>query len=441
MASSIQTRLSDRSADWMSVMGSVRRRLTALPGRRKPASVGFFAEPLENRVLMANAQPTFFAIDPPAINELEGDENEENTDVNTLPIAFNVLGSGTLAMTPNDDGSTSLIDIGFNFDFYGSTYNRLFINNNGNVTFTQSLFEFTAKGFPQGTPIVAPFWADVDTRGIGEVRYSTGVSERGNKFFQVDWNNVGYYASHKDMTNTFTLYMEDDIAGDIVAFKYGQMNWTTGDASGGTNGYGGTGAQIGFDSGDSKNFLSLGRPNSFDAVTPFSNKLVVFRMTEEGAPIEQDFQKITVDNWATFYPGSEQDVKDGQNVAEYIVSNVSNPGLFTTMPRVTQDGTLRYSPRVGVFGTSTFTVRVRDNGGIDFGGVDISEPQTFTITINPVNDAPSFKATPIPAIVEDSAPQSIGGWATFYPGSKYETDQMPTYEIADITNQEISETT
>ena len=42
----------------------------------------------------------------------------------------------TLAMQPNDDGSTGLIPIPFTFNLYGQAYNSIYINNNGNITFT-----------------------------------------------------------------------------------------------------------------------------------------------------------------------------------------------------------------------------------------------------------------------------------------------------------------
>src|SRR5687768_16017354 len=41
----------------------------------------------------------------------------------------------TLAMAPNDDGSTGNIPIPFTFCLYGNNYTSLWINNNGNVTF------------------------------------------------------------------------------------------------------------------------------------------------------------------------------------------------------------------------------------------------------------------------------------------------------------------
>lgn len=92
---------------------------------------------------------------------------------------------------------------------------------------------------------------------------------------------MGYYDSRTDKLNDFTLYIEDDPAGDIVAFVYRDMQWTTGDASGGTGGFGGSPAQIGFDSGDGTNFLSFSRPNTPEDVQDLSNRDFVFRLTED----------------------------------------------------------------------------------------------------------------------------------------------------------------
>ena len=47
------------------------------------------------------------------------------------------------------------------------------MNNNGDISFTQSLSGYTPQQFPldAGVPIIAPYWADVDTRGTGNVWY------------------------------------------------------------------------------------------------------------------------------------------------------------------------------------------------------------------------------------------------------------------------------
>ena len=66
----------------------------------------------------------------------------------------------------NDDGSTPLITLPFSFCFYGQQVNQVFINNNGNVSIGAAYGTFSAQGFPNPSySMIAPFWADVDTRG------------------------------------------------------------------------------------------------------------------------------------------------------------------------------------------------------------------------------------------------------------------------------------
>ena len=98
-------------------------------------------------------------------------------------------------------------------------------------------------------PIIAPFWADVDTR-LGEVtRYGT-TSYEGHPAFCVEWDGVGYYAEHTDKLNKFELILvdrSDRAAGDFdIVFNYDQIQWETGDASGGHEGVGGTAPRVGF---------------------------------------------------------------------------------------------------------------------------------------------------------------------------------------------------
>src|SRR5207249_4610771 len=49
---------------------------------------------------------------------------------------------------------------------------------------------------------------------------------------------------------------------------------------------------------------------------------------------------------------------------------------------------LTYTPAASASGIATITLVAKDNGGTLNGGVDTSAPQSFTITINAVNDAP-----------------------------------------------------
>jgi hypothetical protein len=70
------------------------------------------------------------------------------------------------------------------------------------------------------------------------------------------------------------------------------------------------------------------------------------------------------------------------------VSNLSNAALFAVAPAVDVNGQLTYTPADDGNGTCTFDVTVQDSGATANGGVDTSAPQTFTITVNAVNDSP-----------------------------------------------------
>jgi hypothetical protein len=164
---------------------------------------------------------------------------------------------GTLAR--NDDGSVgsdtsegaSTVDIGFAINFFGKTYSALFVNNNGNVTFNRPTwiytpYELTRTVLPpeeQDTgvvgynPIIAPFFADVDTRAPGskEVTYGGGMFG-GHRAFGVNYADVGYFAEHDDRLNRFQLVLveREDTGrpGDFdIVFNYDRLLWDTGDVS------------------------------------------------------------------------------------------------------------------------------------------------------------------------------------------------------------------
>ncbi|PAW84588.1 MAG: hypothetical protein B9S33_11330 [Pedosphaera sp. Tous-C6FEB] len=101
----------------------------------------------------------------------------------------------------------------------------------------------------------------------------------------------------------------------------------------------------------------------------------------------------------------------GQAVS-FLVTN-DNAALFSVVPAISTNGTLTFTPAMNAFGTATVTVRAQDNGGTALGGVDTSAAQTFTLTVNPVNDVPSFAlAQSSLTLAEDSGSQTIANLAT-----------------------------
>jgi hypothetical protein len=124
---------------------------------------------------------------------------------------------------------------------YGVVYNQVWINNNGNLTFTEGLPSYTATGFPTSLPMVTAFWSDVDTRPVesGTAKYKVFPTR-----LVITWDTVGYYDENIDKRNTFQIIIgtqNDPIigTGSNVSFRYKDMQWTTGDVSGGMTVLGG----------------------------------------------------------------------------------------------------------------------------------------------------------------------------------------------------------
>ncbi|MFA7486950.1 MAG: cadherin domain-containing protein [Lysobacteraceae bacterium] len=128
-------------------------------------------------------------------------------------------------------------------------------------------------------------------------------------------------------------------------------------------------------------------------------------------PVLQDSGAAEVAGWAVFDPGAANE--STQQVLEYQVSDIDNPALFSVPPNVeAATGTLRYTPATGARGNSGFTVRVRDEGGTADGGEDLSGPQTFTISVEAINNPPSFEPGQNVTVLEDTGAHAVSGWAT-----------------------------
>ena len=195
---------------------------------------------------------------------LRGGGGDECACIQPLDASFLIVpfSGGEAPEFRNDDGSSAEIELPFIFCLYGQDYTSCFINNNGNVSFGSAYSTFSASAFPSNQfTMVAPFWADVDTRNTesGLVHYRLTPTS-----LTVFWDQVGYFSSQADKLNTFQVIIsngEDALisGGANVSFCYGDMEWTTGSASGGVNGFGGTPATVGCNKGDGINFIQLGQ--------------------------------------------------------------------------------------------------------------------------------------------------------------------------------------
>ena len=92
-----------------------------------------------------------------------------------------------------------------------------------------------------------------------------------------------------------------------------------------------------------------------------------------------------------FQPGGGAD-ESAQVVSDYVVTT-DRPGLFTVLPDISNEGTLTFTPAPGRGGIANVNVQVRDSGGVENGGVDLSVPDEFTITVDPIPDTVAPFAT------------------------------------------------
>jgi len=370
-------------------------------------------------------------------NDLNANGVWDQTPSSQLP-TVDILppGAGNIVVPVGDEMVSAAIALGFDFEFFGKTYNRIYVSTNGIVTFENPVSAFSASGFPQSEPMLAPFWADVDTRATGQIRLQRSTSARGNAVVQIDWINVGYFNQHSDKKNTFSLYIEDDPGGDIVVFHYFDMQWTTGDTFG-TNGFGAPGAVIGYDAGDGIHYATFARPSSStDLAALMARGEYGFRLdpnsgqlfgVEPGAAGIQVFVDLNNNGvYDSFEPitTTQFDNPLTPNVDE--TGYYQFTGLFSgsyVVREVVPSGWIQTFPTAGIRLPDGQTRHVRAPSG-----ASLVDAQTFTVSngtmtvtfefdnnglVSSGNRRVPFTATDSPAVVATAVASAVNGVAGF----------------------------
>jgi hypothetical protein len=195
--------------------------------------------------------------------------------------AIHDAGLFTTVFPANDDDSTSLVNLSFTALINSTSYTQTYVNNNGNITFDNPLGIFTPSAISSGGfgPIIAPFFADVDTRAASSSLVTYGASTlNGRNVFGVDWINVGVYA-FQPILNSFQMILADrsDVgAGDFdIQFNYDNVVWEAGTASHAPpGGLGGTSALVGYWTSASSNATLPGSLVNGALVNGGSNALI-----------------------------------------------------------------------------------------------------------------------------------------------------------------------
>ena len=124
---------------------------------------------------------------------------------------------------------------------------------------------------------------------------------------------------------------------------------------------------------------------------------------------------------------------DGEPLTFEIVDTPTNGALGTLNPTGNDTATITYTPNADYFGNDSFTFRVTD-------GVLFSTPATISITVDAVNDIPSFTPGSDVVVNEDSGPQReplprLLPWASnLSAGPANESSQVLSFNITNNTN-------
>ena len=147
-------------------------------------------------------------------------------------------------------------------NLWGKPFASVFVNQNGNLTFDGGLTRFTPTALgPFSRVILAPMWLDIDIRETdpddafaNEIYYDLDADERR---LTVTYYDTGYFNRRIDLRNSFQLALTavpGGGTGDLnLEYRYDRCEWTTGGASGGTDGFGGTEGVMGWSDGDDVN--------------------------------------------------------------------------------------------------------------------------------------------------------------------------------------------
>ena len=150
-------------------------------------------------------------------------------------------GYGEITLPRSDDGAAaqdwSAVFAG-GLAFLGPYFcaDQTFVNTNGTISFGAALPDYPSATPPIPLPpMIAPFWADVDTRLRGEGVESGAIHvdiDPVADCVSITWDNVGVYRRNTDLVNRFQVQLYDRGNGDFdIVLRYETIGWTTGSNS------------------------------------------------------------------------------------------------------------------------------------------------------------------------------------------------------------------
>ncbi|MBU0692717.1 carboxypeptidase-like regulatory domain-containing protein, partial [bacterium] len=176
--------------------------------------------------------PSFVCSDPDEYGYYVCDSNDPNGPVfDWSGLAPEEGGSG-VQFNLYDDGSEEIM-LPFSVTFYGETYDRMWINANGNITFGGDLYNYFNTALPLlEVPAVFAFWDDLDDTIDGPGGSIHARYEPENAVFIVEWFQVPRYRPFPEENGRASLeiwiydseVIETQSGATVVDVMYGEID-------------------------------------------------------------------------------------------------------------------------------------------------------------------------------------------------------------------------
>jgi gliding motility-associated-like protein len=153
-------------------------------------------------------------------------------------------------------------------------------------------------------------------------------------------------------------------------------------------------------------------PATFKINVNFINSAPTFTVVSPDQTIDEKDGAQIVLGWATDISAGPNPDEVTQNISfSTTVISQSAYMSFVQAPKVDKSGTLTYEVDNVANGTATVEVILQDDGSDTPPNSNSSPPMTFIITVNPINDPPTFTISDNINIDEHTGAVSIANWA------------------------------
>jgi len=315
-----------------------------------------------------------------------------------------MIGSTTILNSGNDNSPSAVTNIGFNFNFGGTTYTQYSVSPDGWLLLggaspsSQPINSITSA---QNTPKLYPFWDDLATGTNGNVKVLvTGIAP--NRIFIVEWNVTIPKNNAGAANSTFQMWMYEST--NVIEYHYGAMGVQTSNSISG-------GYTIGSTNFSSITFAS----NTASITTPGNNANntvplpgTTYTYTPLSSFIWSPITNLYTDAAATnAYTGDSRNVVYATPAAgaTYTVTGTNTSGCVTTssvtinvnpLPNVTSTSLVQ---TICPGNTATFTITGTPNTTVTLSNstdvVNIDQFGIGTYTTPPLNASVVYQLTKI----------------------------------------------